>query len=318
MPSFTNFLRITRKKFEFEQGKRRSVMKLKEALKGILEDNELKKLIASYDIIGDIILIRIHPDLESKRVIIADALHKIHPRVRSVTAVPLYSYTDKLYRTKDLEVIWGDENLETTHKESGCFFRVNPRSVFFSPRLSYERMRIAKKVLHGETIINMFSGVGCFSIVIAKKQPRTKIYSIDVNPYAYEYMKKNVRLNKMEGKVIPILGDVREELKKLGLEGVADRVLMPLPEQAHSFLPFAARALNLDKEGAGSVIHYYDIAQGRKEDGLFKMSFKRAKDILASALENSLRVEIGEQRIVRSVAPRKYHIVLDLHIERTG
>jgi len=95
-------------------------------------------------------------------------------------------------------------------------------------------------------------------------------------------------------------------------------VLMPLPEQAHSFLPFAARALNLDKEGAGSVIHYYDIAQGRKEDGLFKMSFKRAKDILASALENSLRVEIGEQRIVRSVAPRKYHIVLDLHIERMG
>ncbi len=292
-------------------------MKLKDALKDVLEDNELRKLIKSYDLIGDIILIRIHPDLESKREIIAEALHKIYPRVRSVAAVPLYSYTDKLYRTRDLEVIWGDENLETTHKESSCLFRVNPRYVFFSPRLSYERMRIARKVLKGETIINMFSGVGCFSIVIAKKQPRTRIYSIDVNPYAYEYMKQNVRLNKAEGKVIPICGDVREELKKLDFEGVADRVLMPLPEQAHSFLPLAARALNLDTtEGAGSVIHYYDVAIGRKDGDLFKKSSKRAEDILASTFENSLRVEIEEQRIVRSVAPRKYHVVLDLRVER--
>ncbi len=105
-------------------------MKLKEALKDIFGDNELKKLIKSYDIIGDIILIRIHPDLESKSVIIAEALQKIYPNVRSVTAVPLYSYTDKLYRTRDLKVIWGDENLETTHKESGCLFKVNPRYVF--------------------------------------------------------------------------------------------------------------------------------------------------------------------------------------------
>ena len=290
-------------------------MKLKEALKDILGDNELKKLIKSYDIIGDIILIRIHPDLESKSVIIAEALQKIYPNVRSVTAVPLYSYTDKLYRTRDLKVIWGDESLETTHKESGCIFKVNPRYVFFSPRLSYERMRIAKKVLPGEKIINMFSGVGCFSIAIAKKQPRTKIYSVDVNPYAYEYMKKNVRLNKVEGRVIPILGDVREELKKTELEGIADRVLMPLPERAHSFLPLAARALNLDKKG--SVIHYYDVVKGRKEDNLFKISFKRAKDVLASAFGNSLRVKIEEQRIVRSVAPRKYHVVLDLLVSWT-
>jgi len=289
-------------------------MKLKEALKGVLEESELKKVVKSYDIIGDTILIRVHSDLESKRGIIAEALHKIYPHVRSIAAVPLYAHTDRIYRTRDLEVIWGDENMETMHKESGCLFKVNPKRVFFSPRLSYERMRVASKVMAGETIINMFSGVGCFSIIIARMQPQTKIYSIDVNPYAYEYMNENVRLNRMEGRVIPILGDVREELKKSGLERVADRVLMPLPEEAHSFLPLAVRALKLDKEGAGGVIHYYDVSTGRKDDDLFVMPIKRVRGIISSVFGDSLRLKIEEKRIVRSVAPRRYHVVLDLNL----
>ena len=289
-------------------------MKLKEALKGVLEESELKKVVKSYDIIGDTILIRVHSDLESKRGIIAEALHKIYPHVRSIAAVPLYAHTDRIYRTRDLEVIWGDENMETIHKESGCLFKVNPKRVFFSPRLSYERMRVASKVMAGETIINMFSGVGCFSIIIARMQPQTKIYSIDVNPYAYEYMNENVRLNRMEGRVIPILGDVREELKKLGLERVADRVLMPLPEEAHSFLPLAVRALKLDKEGAGGIIHYYDVSTGRKDDDLFVMPIKRVRGIISSVFGDSLRLKIEEKRIVRSVAPRRYHVVLDLDL----
>ena len=290
-------------------------MNLKDVLRGLLDENELTKLIKSYDVIGDIIIIKNHPELESKREIIAEALHKIYPRVRSIAAVPLYAHTDELYRTRrDLEVICGDKNMETTHKESGCIFKVNLKHVFFSPRLSYERMRVAKKVLPGETIINIFSGVGCFSIVIAKMQPQTKIYSIDVNPYAVEYMKANVRLNKVEGAVIPILGDASEELEKL--KGVADRVLMPLPEQAYSFLTLAVRALKLDKEGARGVIHYYDVSTGRKEDDLFNVPLERARDILSSAFGDSLRIEVEEKRIVRSVAPRKYHVVLDLRVVR--
>ncbi|HID20111.1 MAG TPA: class I SAM-dependent methyltransferase family protein [Methanophagales archaeon] len=285
-------------------------MKLKEALKSVLTESELSKLTKSYDIIGDIIIIKIHPELESKRAIIADALHKIYPRVKAIASIPLYSRTAELYRTRDLEVIWGDNSLETTHRECGCVFKVDLKHVFFSPRLSYERMRVAKKVSPGETIINLFSGVGCFSILIAKMQSQTKIYSIDLNPYAFEYMKENVALNGVEGTVIPILGDAGAELKRL--EGVADRVLMPLPEEAHSFLPLAVRALNLDK-GVG-MIHYYDVSNGRRDDGLFTNPIKKAKEILASAFGSEIRIEVEEKRIVRSVAPWKYHVVLDLRV----
>ena len=160
----------------------------------------------------------------------------------------------------------------------------------------------------------MFAGVGCFSILIAKLQPQTKIYSIDVNPYAYEYMTENVALNKVEGQVIPLLGDARDETEKL--RGVADRVLMPLPEQAHAFLPSAVRALDFDKEGAEGVIHYYAVSTGLKEAALFSVPFKRAQDSITSMFGDSIRIELEERRIVRSVGPRTYHVALDLRCVR--
>ncbi|RCV63047.1 tRNA (guanine37-N1)-methyltransferase [Methanophagales archaeon] len=288
-------------------------MKLKEALKDVLKGDELTRLTKSCDIIGDIIVIKIQPEFESKKAIIATALYKIYPRVRTIAALPLFAYTNELYRTRDLEVIWGDDNLETRHRESGCVFAVDIKRVFFSPRLSYERMRIADKVSPGETIINLFSGVGCFSIRIAKMQPKTIIYSIDLNPYAVLYMTENVALNKVEGEVIPILGDARAELKRL--EGVADRVLMPLPEEAHSFLPLAVRALNLDN-GDG-MIHYYDVSTGKRGNELFGPAFERAKEILYSAFGTTVEIGLEEQRIVRSVGPCRYHVVLDLRVHKT-
>jgi tRNA (guanine37-N1)-methyltransferase len=290
-------------------------MKLKEALKGVVTEKTRSKLIKSYDVIGEIIVIRIPPEAYSKREVIAEALRRRYPRVRTVAAVPQHSHTDERYRTRELAVIWGDERLETTYKEHGCSFRADLKHVFLTPRLSHERMRVAQKVVPGETVINMFAGVGCFSILIAKLQPQTRIYSIDLNPHAYEYMKENVALNRVEGQVIPICGDAGDETEKL--RGVADRVLMPLPEQAYAFLPSAVRALNLDKEGRGEgVIHYYAVSTGLKDNALFSAPFKRAQDSIASVFGNSVRVELDERRIVRSVAPRTYHVALDLRCVR--
>ena len=91
-------------------------MKLKAVLNGVFDENTLSTLVKSYDVIGDIIVIRIPPDAYSKRGIIAEALHTLYPRIRTIAAVPLYSHTDELYRTRDIEVIWGDGRLETTYK----------------------------------------------------------------------------------------------------------------------------------------------------------------------------------------------------------
>ena len=294
-------------------------MKLKEAVRGIFDELTLETLTKSYEIIGDIILIRLPPGFNADRAAIGEALHRLYPRVRTVAAVPLYAHTEEQYRTREVRVIWGDERLETMHREAGCSFMVDLRHVFFSPRLAYERMRVARKVKPGETIINLFAGVGCFSIIIAKQQPQTRIYSIDLNSYAFNYQRANIVLNKLEGKVLPILGDAREEAAKLA--GLADRVIMPLPEQAHRFLPVAVRALKrcavTDEVEAGAVegvIHYYAVATGREDEELFRRPMNQAREIIESSAGRTISVELEEARIVRSVGPWKYHIVLDLRV----
>jgi len=88
----------------------------------------------------------------------------------------------------------------------------------------------------------MFAGVGCFSILIARNVPTAKVYSIDVNPVAFEFMQENVVVNRAFGQVFPLLGDAKA-LIETRLRGVADRVLMPLPEKALEYLPCAVAAL---------------------------------------------------------------------------
>ena len=294
-------------------------MNLKEALAETLDTRTLDKLITSFDLMGEVIVIRIPEELQAEQMHIAEALHTLYPKVRTIAAVPLHAHTDNRSRTRDLTVIWGDQSLETTYCESGCRFKADLKQVFLSPRLSYERMRIAQKVEPGETVLNMFAGVGCFSILIAKLQPQVTVYSVDVNPHAFAYMQENVALNRVEGRVIPILGDAGEVAAEL--QGRIDRVLMPLPEHAPAFLPAAVRALRWwsgrdEGDRKAGMIHYYAVASGQGERDLFTAPFACAEKLITAAFGPQIQLHREEQRIVRSVGPRKYHVVLDLRITR--
>ena len=124
--------------------------------------------------------------------------------------------------------------------------------VYKRQRLATERRRLSQQVADKEIIVDMFTGIGPFSISIAKEHT-VKIYAIDINPDAYKYLKENIKLNKPEGTVIPLLGDVKEVLKGLNIK--SDRIIMNLPGTAWSFLDIAIKSLK-----SGGVLHYYEFA----------------------------------------------------------
>lgn len=141
---------------------------------------------------------------------------------------------------------------------------------YFSPRLSLERMRIAELVKPNETIVNMFAGVGSFSILIACQSKVRKVFSIDVDPVAVKLMHENARLNRVESKLVPILGDAKDIARKR-LRNIADRVIMPLPQKAFAYLEYALIAL----KSSGGCIHYYDFEHASKtEDPVKKVQTK--------------------------------------------
>lgn len=271
---------------------------LREVLRGQLSDEELKQFRA-FDVVGDIAVVKLPEKLSPKKQLIGQALMQVHRHVRTVLnqTTPVRGE----FRTRELEVIAGETRTETVHREAGCIFKVDLAKVYFSPRLGAERLRLAKLVKPTEVVTNLFAGVGSYSIVIAKHSKANLIYSIDKNPAALDYMSENIRINKVGGRVIPILGDAREIVESK-LAGKADRVLMPLPELSHKFFDVAIQAL----KPTGGVVHFYDYGQ---EPDVFGPSLEFVRSIAAS---KGFNIELLSARKVRSYAPRCSHVVLDL------
>jgi len=280
--------------------------RLKNRLSQFVSSEELAYIYDSYDVIGDIAIIRVTEKRKYSRKI-AETIMNVQKNVKTVLAQTSSVCGD--FRLRKLNFVAGENKTATVHKEYGCLFSVDVEKCYFSPRLLYERMRIAKQVVNREVVVNMFAGVGCFSIVIAKHSKAEKVYSIDVNPAAIQFMQENIRLNKVYREVIPIQGDAKEVIEKR-LRCIADRVLMPLPEKAFEYLPHAVSAL---KE-AGGWIHYYNFEHAKKNENLVKAKVKVAEKLQSLGVTFTIPLD----RVVRTTGPNWYQIVLDIKLNGCG
>jgi len=262
------------------------------------------KVYNSFDVVGDIAIIRMPPASRVSAETVAKAILKRHLNVKTVLLQTSPVSGD--LRLRRLTHVAGENKTITVHKEFGCSFVVDVAECYFSPRLSHERMRIAKLVASNETVVNMFAGVGCFSIIIAKHANPKKVFSIDVNLAAVQFMQENIRLNRVYGKITPLLGDSKEIVNSR-LQKLADRVLMPLPEKALEYLPYALAAL----KSAGGWIHYYGLEHAKKtENPKEKTKLKVTRALDASSVD----FEVPFVRVVRSTGPNWFQLVADIQV----
>jgi tRNA (guanine37-N1)-methyltransferase len=273
-----------------------------EALSTELPPHLLASLPHAVDFVGDIAIIEVPPELDSYKKTIGETILKTHKNVRTVLAKA--GAVGGTYRLREFSVIAGEQRTETVHREFGCLYSVDLAKAYFSPRLSYEHKRVASLVKRGETVLDMFAGVGPFAILIAKTHQNVKVYTIDANPHAFEYLKKNIRLNRAVSKVHPFLGDARRVVND-NLKGVADRVIMNLPEKAIAFVDVACRALN-PSEG---TIHFYSFVNASDPVEASKLRF-------TEAVERAKRkvAEVPFSRMVRETAPYEWQAVIDANI----
>jgi tRNA (guanine37-N1)-methyltransferase len=275
---------------------------LAQVLENRLPPHLLASLPQALDIIGDIAIIEIPPELKNHQNLIGEVILTVHKNVLTVLAkIGAVSGT---YRLREFEIIAGEPKTATIHKEYGCQYHIDAAKAYFSPRLSHEHNRVASLVQTGETVVDLFAGVGPFSVLIAKKNADAKVYAVDINPEAVEFLKRNVRLNRVENWVIPILGDAKQVIEKR-LLGVADRVIMNLPEKAMEFIDAACRAI----KPSGGIVHYYAFV--RLPD-----SIENAQLRFSEAVEKAGR-KVGtflSAKTIRETAPYEWQIVLDAKI----
>ncbi len=256
----------------------------------ILKVEDLLGFAVAYEIVGDIALI------EEESEDIAAAILKVHRNVNVVLCA--ISAVEGEYRTRRFRVVAGEQRTRTVHKDHGFRYNVDLAKAYFTPRLSTERQRIVSRVGPDDVVIDMFAGVGPYSIPISFRCK--KVIAMDKNPDAIRFLKENVELNKVNN--IEVLEGDANELA-LGFEGLGDHIIMNLPHSADAFLDAAVYMC-----APGGVIHFYAMTP---EDDLYDSSLEA---ISRAAKKASRTTEVMECRIVRSYAPHQYNVCIEVKV----
>ncbi|MFX1316276.1 MAG: class I SAM-dependent methyltransferase family protein [Promethearchaeota archaeon] len=286
---------------------------LQDALKGKIPNLYQQLIPKSYDLIGNIAIIEFdefenikNKNLSYYKKEIAKAITIINKKIISV-----YEKKSRImgtYRLRELDLLYGKDISETIYKENNCIYKLDVKKTYFTPRFGYEHRRVAfSDIKKNEQIVDMFAGVGSFSIQIGKNH-KVKIYAFDVNPDAYNYLKENIKINKLKGEIIPYNLNAKDLLKSsniLGksLQGKSDRILMNLPERSIDFVDVACFLM----KKTGGLLHFYQFSKKPNPIG-------RTIELLNNKLNNLNWVidKILLSKIVKSYSPKAELIVVDL------
>lgn len=269
----------------------------KQSLKKILTKAQFDALPSGFDAVGDIAILEIPKELKKKSKKIAAVFQKEHKNFKVIAAKS--GGHEGAYRIRKVRVLAGEKRTQTEHKESGLRMLVDVDKVYFSPRLSTERLRIAKLVKPKEKVLVLFSGVAPYALVIAKHSKASSISSVELNPAAHKLAVKNILLNKLSS-VVAVKAEARRWLSRS--KNKFDRIIMPLPWSAAKFLPTVLKAAKKNAK-----IHFYTFAP---EEDLKSAADAVKKICKAEGKKCRIKsiVKVGQQR------PRVYRVCVDFSV----
>lgn len=274
-----------------------------ECIRDKLQDNIPSHLLSfipsKWEKIGEVLILKIPEKIVSYKQEIA----KVYAEVLGCKSVlEDAGGVEGECREPKVNHIYGDKDTETVHVENHVRYKLDPSKIMFSSGNMSERIRMSTIADENETVVDMFAGIGYFSIPIAVYSTPKKVYAIEMNPTAYHYLCSNITLNNVNHIVKPLLGDNREVTPK----GVADRVIMGYLRETYRYLPTAFASLRNT-----GVIHYHEVCPNEL---LETRPFQRIKE---AAKQFSLRITDVKKRIIKSYAPGVSHVVLDVNLERS-
>ncbi len=250
-----------------------------------------------FEILGSIAIIEAEPRFARR---VAAAVMESNKNIKTVLRKS--GAVEGRYRTRKYAYVSGAKKYVAEYRENGAVLRFDVRKSFFSGKLSFERARLAAMSKGREHVLVMFAGVGPFAIELAKTNKDADVVAIELNRNAYEAMAENIKFNRTPN-VRAVLGDVRTKAREYS--NFADRIIMPLPKDSHSFLGevFACARKKC-------IVHYYAFVE--VEGG----SDKCVGDLKKFFEAKNCGFKLLGTRTVRPYSPAIIEIVVDFAITK--
>ena len=202
----------------------------------------------AFDVIGDIVLVRLPPELVPHAAEVGAALLDFVPGARRVGG-DLGVHGEA--RLRQLTPLAGTGPWRTLYRENGLEFVVDPEAAYFSPRLAREHARVASEVRPTETVWDLCCGIGPFALTIARREVAGRIVAVDSNPAAIALLRENAERLRVTSR-IEVHNEPIEQF--LTAAGSADRVVLNLPHEGIKYLPSVSAAV-----APGGTVHYYEV-----------------------------------------------------------
>jgi tRNA (guanine37-N1)-methyltransferase len=253
----------------------------------------------SYDVVGDIVVLRIPPPLAGQASRLGDALLRFVPGARLVAWDHGVAGPE---RKRRLEIVAGRGSLKTTHVENGLRLEVDLERAYFSPRLASEHARVAGLSRDGERVLDLFSGLAPFSLTLLSRLRHAASVAVDSNPGAIELARENASRARVSERFQAVCADAGEYLAAQA-PAAYDRVIANLPHEAYKYAVQVGRVVKV-----GGQLHAYEIVprglRSRFEEALSAPGPERGSWLLR------------DRRKVHGYSPRED--LVGLTLERTG
>jgi tRNA wybutosine-synthesizing protein 2 len=252
---------------------------------------------SGYQRLGRVLVLRLPASLRPHSRTIGRAWQE---ELGVVTVLVRTGPIDGELRTPTVEVIAGGPT-ETDVVEHGVRWRFDAARLMFAAGNRTERWRVGRLVRPGESVVDLFAGIGYFAIPAALPGRAARVRAVEKNPLAVRYLAENARWNGVADRVTPVLGDNRAVPLP---PGAADRVVLGyLP----SAIPWIPRAVELARPGAW--LHVHLVADVRDAAERSVRDVHRAIEAAGGSVDGAPSL-----RIVKPYGPGRAHVVVDARL----
>lgn len=219
--------------------------------------------------------------------------------------------TDDKFRSPNVEMLLGND-VWATRKENGICYTWNITKSMFSVGNITEKQRIAQFDCKGQTVVDLFAGIGYFALTYLIYAQADHVYACEWNPEAVKAILLNLNKNNMQDKCTVLEGDNRQVCPV----NIADHVNLGLIPTSSMSYEIACKSL---KQDTGGILHIHGNVRTTDQDKCrdWQDWCDTTRNEIQTILGKGWNTEQMHLEPVKSFAPKVHHLVLDLKCKPT-